>query len=191
MDKERTRTLIEALQEVCRKKSAAGRFSIPDAAREFTAGLEKDTILQLAADRIAGAMERLLPKAVKSDPTHPAQTSFGFAHMEPITITKDKTAIQSREMILLEYRADTARLEKKLVGYKYARRKKPDIEALEKQIQERKRFDPRFAKLTAGEPELPVWKAKELDAERRKTARAQRNRKGGKARQGLNPKSTT
>ena len=76
-------------------------------------------------------------------------------------------------------------MEVKIKSYSYARRADVHLQREKKQLREMKRFDPRFARYSAGEPSLPLWKAKELDAERLQTAKAQRNRllapKGGRA----------
>ena len=179
MDRDVTRTVLDAVFEICRAKALAGqRIVIADAVRDAEKRMNAEMLAKLDAElrsaHLAATFTRVLAKVAASDPLQPKLP--GFESLPPITRI-DGIAVPFREVNIDQYQGTREKLEKRLRDYLYPRRKPEAVKALKQQIRELKQFSRPFAKLSAGQPELPLWKAKELEAARQEKPMVRQRRK--------------
>jgi hypothetical protein len=86
----------------------------------------------------------------------------GFEH---VNVTEGET--------LDQYRAETARLEKRIKYYDYARRSTQNLRRDKLALRERKKLDGKIARFFANDPDMTVPKASELYRAEMETAAAQ------------------
>jgi hypothetical protein len=82
----------------------------------------------------------------------------------PLLITSEGAAILAEQLNYEKYRAEVARLETRINSYSYKRRKPEHLEQDKRQLEEMKRFDPRFAKYSETNPDLTLVEAKQLES---------------------------
>src|ERR1041385_3067239 len=132
MDQDITRTVLDAVLEICRQKTLAGStFSIADAVREVERNLDAATLAKLDAHlraaHLAATFTRVLPKVIEADPLQAKLP--GFESLPPIARI-DGVAVPFREVNVDQYRDAEQRLERKLRDYLYPRRKPEEGRAL-------------------------------------------------------------
>ena len=182
MDKHLRRALVGRIRAICSRKAASGPFVITEAASEVAAELSVDPSEWTAMrEHLANkALERAVRRILRKTPVaadSPERCLPGLENLPPI-ITVDGLALVSRELNLDQYRAEERRLHRRITNYSYERRKDAHLERDKKQLKEMRRFDPRFAIYAAAMPDLPLWKAKEIDTEQKSRPSAARKLKG-------------
>lgn len=93
----------------------------------------------------------------------------------PLLIPSERAAILSAELDYAMYQSVVKRLERKIQSYRYPRRAPENLESDRRQLAQMKGFDPRFARLSAENPELTLRRAKEMEQE--SLGRSHRTRK--------------
>lgn len=180
-------SIVEAVRMMCRRKEGAAELIVNEAALEVLEDLAQadgweEMRDDLAAEAVTRRVKRILVAALAIETK---QIPLEGMEAMPAVIGSDGVALVTRHLNIQQYRAEERRLETKIRSYGYPRRKPARLEDDKKQLREMKKFDPRFAKYSAGDPDLELWKALETDArqstkpmvKQRQTASAKRWKK--------------
>jgi hypothetical protein len=169
MDEELRDMLVERIENVCHdlaKKRAP--FAINDAAKQVMDDLKADdsTRWKELRDHFAqeGVMKYVNRVITQTKAADPSQRQLPGLESMPLLITSEGAAILAEQLNYEKYRAEVARLEKRINSYNYKRRKPEHLEQDNRQLEEMKRFDPRFAKYSETNPNLKLVEAKQLEA---------------------------
>jgi hypothetical protein len=169
MDEELRGLLVERIEKVCHDLADKGTpFAINDAAKQVMDDLKTDDNNRwkelrdhFAQEGVLKYMNRVITQAKAADP---AQRQLPGLESMPLLITSEGAAILSEQLNYEKYRVEVERLEKRINSYNYKRRKPEHLEQDKRQLEEMKRFDPRFAKYSERNPDLTLVEAKHLEA---------------------------
>ena len=181
MDEALRGMLVERIENVCQDLAKKGApFAISDAAQHVIDDLRagdnkrwKELRDYFAEEGVMKYVNRVLTQAQAADPK---QRNLPGLESMPLLITSEGAAILAEQLNYEKYRAEVARLEKRINSYSYKRRKSENLEQDKRQLQEMKRFDPRFAKYSETNPDLTLAEAKKIEA----TEQPERRRRGTK-----------
>lgn len=184
MDEELRGVLVERIENVCHNLAKKGApFAINDAAQQVMDDLKADDNKRwkelrdhFAQEGVMKYVNRVIMQAKAADP---AQRQLPGLESMPLLITSEGAAILTEQLNYEKYRAEVARLEKRINSYNYKRRKPEYLEQDKRQLEEMKRFDPRFAKYSETNPDLTLVEAKQLEASE-PPGPSKRGRKRGK-----------
>jgi hypothetical protein len=179
MDEELKGLLMECIRRVCQNLAQKGSFQLEDAANQVIADLNaegahrwKHIRDQLATQGVTRYINKVIAQAQAPDS---AQGTLPGLESMPLLVSSQGAAVLSQQLVYAGYQSEWKRLERKINSYKYKRRKPENLEDDIRRLKQMKQFDPRFAHYSAEDPELPLWKAKELE---RKDASASSKRRG-------------
>ena len=169
MDEELRGLLVERIENVCHNLAQKGAsFAINDAAMQVMHDLKVDDNKRwkelrdyFAQEGVVKYVSRVIMQAKAADP---AQRQLPGLESMPLLITSEGAAILAEQLNYEKYRTEVARLEKRINSYNYKRRKPEYLEQDKRQLEEMKRFDPRFAKYSETNPDLTLVAAKQLEA---------------------------
>jgi hypothetical protein len=169
MDEELRGLLIERIENVCLDLARRGvPFVIDDAAKRVISDLKaednkrwKELRDHFAEQGVTNYVNRVITQAKAADP---AQRQLPGLESMPLLITSEGAAILAEQLNYERYRAEVARLDKRINSYAYKRRKSEHLEQDMRRLEEMKRFDPRFAKYSEKKPDLTLVEAKKIEA---------------------------
>jgi hypothetical protein len=169
MDEESRGLLIERIENVCLDLAKRGvPFAINDAAKQVIDDLKaednkrwKELRDHFAEQGVTNYVNRVITQAKSADP---AQRHLPGLESMPLLITSEGAAILAEQLNYEKYRAEVERLEKRINSYAYKRRKSEHLEQDKRQLEEMKRFDPRFAKYSQKNLNLTLAEAKTIEA---------------------------
>jgi len=181
MDEELRGIFVERIENVCYDLAKKGvPFAINDAAKQVMDDLKADDNKRwkelrdhFAQEGVMKYVNRVITQAKAADP---AQRQLPGLESMPLLITSEGAAILAEQLNYEKYRGEAARLEKRINSYRYKRRKPEHLEQDKRQLEEMKRFDPRFAKYSETNPDLTLVEAKQLES----SEPPKRGRKGRK-----------
>ena len=118
-------------------------------------------------------LNKVLAQLQAADPNQsklPGMASTPLEGLEsmPLLVTAEGAAVISRQLVYERYHTEVTRLERRINSYGNKRRKPENLAADIERLKQMKAFDPRFAQYSAEDPDLPLWKAKELEAKESK-----------------------
>jgi hypothetical protein len=183
MDEDLRDMLVERIENVCHDLAEKrAPFAIEDAAKQVIDDLKADDNKRwrelrdhLAQEGVMKYVNRVIAQAKAADP---AQRQLPGLESMPLLITSEGAAILAEQLNYEKYRAEVARLEKRINSYNYKRRKPEHLEQDNRQLEEMKRFDPRFAKYSRTNPDLTLAEAKQLEATKPAEPPKRRRRRG-------------
>ena len=169
MDEKLRGMLVERIEHVCHDLAEKGApFAIDDAANQVMGDLKADDNKRwkelrdhFAQEGVMKFVNRVITQAKAADP---AQRLLPGLESMPLLITSEGAAILAEQLNYEKYRAELGRLERRINSYNYKRRKPENLEQDKRQLEEMKRFDPRFAKYSEMNPDLTLVEAKQLEA---------------------------
>jgi hypothetical protein len=169
MDEELRGMLVERIEHICRDLAKNGApFAINDAAKQVMDDLKADDNKRwkelrehFAQEGVMKYVNRVITQAKAADP---AQRQLPGLESMPLLITSEGAAILAEQLNYEKYRTEVGRLERRINSYNYKRRKPENLEQDKRQLEEMKRFDPRFAKYSETNPDLTLVAAKQLEA---------------------------
>ncbi|HYW48641.1 MAG TPA: hypothetical protein VE959_37600 [Bryobacteraceae bacterium] len=167
MDEELRGLLVERINQVCQELAEKGSFLIDDAANQVIAELRAQNPrnwTQIRDHFAVRGVTRYIHKVVEqAKAADPAQATLPGLESMPLLVTSEGAAILSQQLIYDAYQTEWKRLERKINSYKYKRRKPENLEHDIQRLAEMKQFDPRFAQYSEKDPDIPLWKAKEME----------------------------
>jgi hypothetical protein len=167
MDEEFRGVLVERIQQVCQELAKKGEFLIEDATKQVIAELSAQNTRhwkQIRDHFATRGVVRYVNKVIaQAQAVDAAQGTLPGLESMPLLVTSEGAAILSQQLIYDSYQTEWKRLERKINSYKYKRRKPENLEQDIQRLAQMKQFDPRFAQYSAGDPEIPLWKAKEME----------------------------
>ncbi|MGJ5814468.1 hypothetical protein [Paludibaculum fermentans] len=181
MDKNLRAVLANCIRKVCLEKARIGEFQIDDAAtqviRELSTadGGEWKVLCDHFAER--GVTRYVKKEIARTRPADSAQLSLPGLESLPLLVLSDRTAIFAQQLVYDRYRAELRRLERKIESYKYKRRKSEYLEQDIRQLEEMKRFDPRFSQYAAEDPGLTLGEAKRREGKDQEAQSSTRGRR--------------
>jgi len=160
--------LLERIENVCHDLAKKGvPFAINDAAKQVIEDLKADDNKRwqtlrdhFAQQGVMNYVNRVITQAKAADP---AQRQLPGLESMPLLITSEGAAILAEQLNYEKYRAEVARLEKRISSYGYKRRKSEHLEQDKRRLEEMKRFDPRFARYSEKNPDLTLAEAKKIE----------------------------
>ena len=182
MDEELRGILVKQIEDVCYVLAKKGApFALNDAATQIIDDFKvhdnkrwKELRDHFALEGVMKYVHRVLNQAKAADPT---QRRLPGLESMPLLITAEGAAILAEQLNYEKYRAEVRRLAKRIDSYNYKRRKPEHLEQDKRQLEEMKRFDPRFAKYSRTNPDLTLGEAKQREAnESPKRARKRRKK---------------
>lgn len=181
MDEELRGMLVQRIESVCHDLARKGvPFAINEAAKQVMDDLKADDNKQwkelreyFTQEGVMRYVNRVITQARAADPT---QRQLPGLESMPLLITSEGAAILAEQLNYEKYRAEVGRLERRINSYEYKRRKPEYLEQDKRQLEEMKRFDPRFAKYSETNADLTLVEAKQLEA----SEPPKRGRKRGK-----------
>lgn len=169
MDEKLRGMLVERIENVCHHLADKGTpFEIGEAAKQVMDDLKahdnkrwKELRDHFTQEGVMKYVNRVITQAKAADP---AQRQLPGLESMPLLIASEGAAILAEQLNYKKYRTEVARLEKRINSYNYKRRKPENLEQDKRQLEEMKRFNPRFAKYSATNPDLTLVEAKQLEA---------------------------
>jgi hypothetical protein len=164
MDEELRGMLVERIRRVCQNLAKKGSFPIEDAANQVIADLSANGARDwkhirdyFATQGVTRYVNKVITQAQAADP---AQGTLPGLESMPLLVSSEGAAILSQQLIYVRYQSEWKRLERKINSYKYKRRKPENLEDDKRRLEQMKRFDPRFARYSAEDPDYPCGRRK-------------------------------
>jgi len=181
------KTLSDAIDETIERLRAKGGIITADGcASSLIDTLQPGQWREMALHSIASTVHRRFQRLV--DKTDERQ---GWLPGVPQFIKVTDGVLANDDATLEQYRESEAELAARIKSYDYPRRSPEKLKRDKRTLAAMRKQDRRFAPFMAGEPEMRMGRARELYQASLETPRALRDRKGGKAKNRRNAKSTT
>jgi hypothetical protein len=195
-NKDTAKKLADAIEQAQERLAAAGRFSPSQVARSAIESMEREFPVERATFRdsleltaVTGMVRRRIERTVRATDTRHGWLDFPEYSAIPALIqVSPGTVIDLNEATLDQYRASEGELRHKIKSYDYPRRAREKLRRDRQSYTQMRRLERRVVPYFIGAPrDMRMGQAVGLYLGSLETPRAQRDRKGGKARHRLQP----